>query len=320
MRSAGRWEAAPTMRRVLRPPEPVQKQLDDAALAEAFLARKPLRPGPEWYAELLEEHAEEIAVVLALWLANLQERLFAVSVDAWFDAQLWYELERALAISMAPTLRRAAVAAMRRQAVEAGEPVAVQAGDLELAAWAGTEAARQAVLIAEQTREGLVETARAAEAAGMDDGETRFFALETGLFGLNRRFAQAATRRALDEGMTRDERFAAAKEHGERLLAVRGEGITQGTAVDAVHAGLAMAALLWQQAGRTVTKTWIAVQDELLCPICGSLHMQTVRRDQSFTAANGSMYEKPKAHLYCRCFVAYRIIDNGEGGLSGLPL
>lgn len=290
-----------------------QERIDDLALAEAFLRRKPHRPAPEWYAVLLEEHGREIAIVIALWLASIRERLARLPFDDWGSSLLWLGFEESLALSLAPVLRRAASSAMRRQAVEAGEPVPLRYGDFEIAEWAGLEATAQAQFIAFETRAAIEESLRTLLERGFIDNQVRSFILNTGLYGLNRRFAASVLRRALEVGVEFADALKIATKSSNELLAVRGEMIVNGNAVDAVHVGMALAALLWSQDNKIVYKTWIAQQDELTCEICRSLHMQTVRRDVAFVAYDGSMYERPKAHLNCRCFVEYRVRSMDEG-------
>ncbi len=52
-----------------------------------------------------------------------------------------------------------------------------------------------------------------------------------------------------------------------------------------------------------VDKEWSTARDERVCPICGSLHGETVKEDETFS--NGD--ELPPAHPSCRCAVKYHM-------------
>lgn len=293
-----------------------QERIDDLALAEAFLRRKPDRPAPEWYAVLLEEHSREMAMAIALWLSLVRERLSVLPFAEWTAPLLWWGLEESLALSLAPVLRRAASSAMRRLAVETDEPVPFREGDFEIAEWAGVEAVAQAQSIAFETRSAIDASLQALLSTGYVPDQTRSLLFDTGLYGLNRRFAASVVHRTLADGLGFEDAMKIATEHSNRLLRVRGEMIVNSNAVDAVHVGMALTALLWSRDDKIVYKTWVAQRDEFTCEICMSLHMQTVRRDQLFVADDGSTYERPKAHPNCRCFVMYRVQSITDGLLG----
>lgn len=276
-----------------------KQDVDLLAMVEAFVASKPIRPEPSWYADLLEQHSAEIATVVAMWFLALRERLSGIETTAWLNVLLWYELEELLAKSLAPVLMEAGDAAMRRQSVEGNIPVAFVLGQIRIADWANEKAAQEARLIADETRLALYESLTALQDTGWSDEQQRTFLLESGVFGLNRRYAGVVVRQSLANGEQEGQR------RGETLFQVRGELITTGNAVDAVAFGMAVAAWLWERDGYEVVKTWFAQIDELTCPVCRSLHMQTVRRDEPFVDLNGEHHNHPKAHLNCRCFVQY---------------
>lgn len=52
-----------------------------------------------------------------------------------------------------------------------------------------------------------------------------------------------------------------------------------------------------------VDKEWSACRDERVCPVCGTLHGETVKEDESFS--DGS--QLPPAHPACRCAVKYHM-------------
>lgn len=289
--------------------EDVLKQEDGIArLADAFLAKQALRPEPAWYAGLLEEHQAEISAAVLLWLLEVQDRLSAADLFVWTDPFLWIELEERLALLLVPALQEAARAAARRQAVEEGEPIPLRLADFEIASWAGVEAARQARLIAGETRLALIESMIALDGAGLAESQSRDFLLGAGLYALNRRFAAAAVRPVVTDGSAGLEE---AKASAERLLEVRRRMIEEYNAVSSVTQGLVVAALFWVRDGKVVTKTWQTMEDERVCPICGSLHFQEVPLRGSFVAYNGRVFEHPPAHPLCRCFTRVSIRPSG---------
>lgn len=281
--------------------EDVLKQEDGITrLSEVFLAKQAMRPEPEWYARLLEEHQAAIAAAVLLWLSEVEEALAAAEWINWTDAILWITLEERLAILLAPALREAARAAARRQAVEEGEPIPLRLADFEIASWAGVEAARQARLIAGETRLALIESMIALGAAGLAENQSRDLLLSAGLYALNRRFASAAVRPVVTDGSVGLDEAAAS---AGRLLEVRRRMIEEYNAVSSVMQGLVIAALFWQRDGKFVTKTFFTQADERVCPRCASVHGQEVPLRGSFVTYQGEAVSGPPLHPLCRCFL-----------------
>jgi hypothetical protein len=57
--------------------------------------------------------------------------------------------------------------------------------------------------------------------------------------------------------------------------------------------------------GVRIIKTWFTNNDDIVCPICGPLHLQEVEQDQKFVVVvNGRVYEfdGPLGHVGCRCW------------------
>lgn len=289
----------------------VKQDGDLAGLAQQYLSKQAVAPSPAWYARLLEEHRLEIGAVVALWLSDLENHLAVMDWVEWTDALLWMEFEARLARRLSPALANAAQAAARRQAVEEGEPVPVRLADTEASLWAETEAARQARLIANETRLAMLEAFEVLDATGLSVEDRRRAILEGGLFALNRRFARAALRPLAQEGA---QGLMGVMEAGQRLLAVRREMIESHNAVSGVTEGILIAALFWQREGKLVTKTWVTIPDELRCPICASMHFQEVPLRGAFVAADGQTFARPPAHPGCRCFtrIVVRPVDAFE--------
>jgi len=291
--------------------EDVLKQEDGIArLADAFLAKQALRPEPAWYADLLEEHQAEISVAVLLWFSEVQDALAARDWFEWTDPFLWIALEERLAALLAPRLREAARASARRQAVEEDEPIALRQADLEIALWAGSEAARQARLIAEETRLAVIESMMALTDAGAAETRTFNALLGSGLFALNRRFARAVVRPLLVDAT---EGIAEAVENARRLLDVRRVMIEEQNAVSSVLQGALIAGLLWERDGKLVTKTFLTQADERVCPRCASIHGQELPLRGLFATEEGDLVNGPPLHPLCRCFlrVSVRPLENG---------
>jgi len=285
--------------------EDVLKQEDGISrLADAFLAKQALRPEPAWYADLLEEHQAEISAAVLLWLLEVQDRLSAADLFAWTDPFLWIELEERLALLLVSALREAARAAARRQAVEGGEPIPLRLADVEIASWAGVEAARQARLIAGETRLALIESMIALDGAGLAESQSRDLLLGAGLYALNRRFAAAAVGPVIIDGSAGIEEAAAS---AGRLVEVRRRMIEEYNAVSSVTQGLVIAALFWQRDGKLVTKTFFTQADERVCFRCAPLHGQEVPLRGSFVASDGGVFMGPPIHPLCRCFVRIQV-------------
>lgn len=268
-------------------------------LASEFLTKQALRPEPAWYADLLEEHQAEIAAVVLLWFMEVQDALSAVDWVEWTDPFLWIALEERLARLLAPRLREAARASVRRLAIEEDEPVPLRTADVEIAMWAGSEAARQAQLIAAETRMAVIESVMSLDEAGATDSGTMNVLLGAGAFGLTRRFAGAALRPVLSDGT---EGLEAAVMNARRLLDVRQQMIGETNTVAAIARGFLVAGLLWETDGKLVTKTYFTQADERVCPRCGPLHGQEVPLRGMFSVG-GDFVEAPPIHPLCRCFV-----------------
>lgn len=59
-----------------------------------------------------------------------------------------------------------------------------------------------------------------------------------------------------------------------------------------------------------VYKTWFTNNDDRVCDICGPLNGVEVPKDQPFVS-RGMEFDKPAAHVHCRCWVGYRTRING---------
>jgi hypothetical protein len=57
-------------------------------------------------------------------------------------------------------------------------------------------------------------------------------------------------------------------------------------------------------------KQWFTNNDDRVCDICGPLNGQEVPKDQPFVS-RGMEFDKPAAHVHCRCWVSYRTRING---------
>lgn len=55
--------------------------------------------------------------------------------------------------------------------------------------------------------------------------------------------------------------------------------------------------------GVRVIKQWWTNNDDRVCPICGPLHGDVVDVDKLFIGGDGVEYEKPPAHVFCRCWM-----------------
>lgn len=288
------------MKHVHLPFEELLKREDEInRLASEFLTKQALRPEPAWYADLLEEHQAEIAAVVLLWFMEVQDALLAVDWVEWTDPFLWIALEERLARLLAPRLREAARASVRRLAIEEDEPVPLRIADMEIAMWAGSEAARQAQLIAAETRMAVIESVMSLNEAGVADRSTMNALIAAGAFGLTRRFAGAALRPVLSDGPGGLE---AAVMNARRLLDVRQQMIGETNTVAAIARGFLVAGLLWEMDGKLVTKIYYTQADERVCPRCGPLHGQEVPLRGLFSVG-GDFFEAPPIHPLCRCFV-----------------
>lgn len=297
------------MRHVHLPLEDLAKQEGGIdRLADEFLKKQALRPEPAWYANLLEEHQAEIAAAALFWFSEVQNVLSMVDWVEWTDPNLWIDLEERLAVLLAPRLRQAARASARRQAIEEGEPIPLRQADTEIARWAGSEAARQARLIADETRIAVIESMISLEDADAAETETFRTLLDAGFFALNRRFARAALAPIIANGGSgvRD-----AAERARRLLEVRRRMIDETNTVSGVIQGILVAALLWEMDGKLVTKTYFTQADERVCPVCGPLHGQEIPFRGLFLTSDGAAVNGPPIHPFCRCFlrVTVRPID-----------
>lgn len=301
------------MRHVHLPSEDVLKREGGVdRLAEAFLRKQAVRPQPSWYADLLEEHQAEIAAAVLLWFAEVQDALGTVDWFEWTDPFLWQALEERLARILASHLREAARSSARRLAFEEDEPIPLRQADLEIATWAGSEAARQARVIADETRLAVIESIMSLDEAGMADRRTMNTLLSTGVFGLTRRYAGAALRPILADGMSAIDETA---RQAQRLLQVRVRMIEETNAVSSVIRGFLIAGLLWEMDGKVVTKTYHTQLDERVCPRCGPLHGQEVPLRGSFLTEDGAVVEGPPVHPLCRCFVRVSVRPADVAGL-----
>jgi hypothetical protein len=296
-------------------PSDILKGDNDIQLAEAFIKSRSIKPQPRWYANLLETHSEDIMNVFLLWLEVVEEKLKGISIEYWVNPMLWYEIEELLNAALSTKMYYAAMQAVRMQAIAGDLPVSITTAEIESAVWANREAITQASLIAKETRNSIAYAVERCKQAGLTDEDIEKVILETGLYRLNQRYAGATLNQFLGEekiGVPLDTRIQQVLGYSESLSSVREQMVVQSNTVDAIHAGMAITAMLWERdEGKTVYKTWFTHLDERRCPVCGSMHMQTKRRDVPFTAYDGSTYQRPKAHPFCRCFVEY-VTRKGE--------
>lgn len=286
------------MKHALLPLDDVFKQDDDdVLLADAFLGKRAARPEPKWYADLLDEHRAEIAAMVLLWFQEVEATLAKSAWVMWNDA-LWGALEERLAELFVPVLGAAAFAATQRLAIETDEPVGVKLAADESTVWAASEAARQARLIANETRDAVLLAMHETSNIGLPEQDVRDLVLGTGLFALNRRFAGAALRPYL-----RDKANAAAvAESAARLTLVRREMIEETATVSSVNQGFVLAGLLWEREGKVATKMVITQEDEWVCPVCYSMHMQETPLRGLFVDYKGNVYDRSPFHILCRCY------------------
>lgn len=60
--------------------------------------------------------------------------------------------------------------------------------------------------------------------------------------------------------------------------------------------------LVKQFPGVRVVKTWFTNRDDRVCPICGPLDGQTQDHAKPFVGGDGKDYDRPPAHVSCRCW------------------
>jgi len=289
----------------------VKQERDDARLADEFLRKQAVQPDPKWYADLLDKHKTEIAAVMVLWFSEVEDALSSAHWSDWGDTLLWFALEERLAALLAPVLREAARSSARRQAIEADEPIPLRQADLEIALWAGEEAARQASLIVAETRAALIEASDLIEDAGAANPTTFGALLGAGIHGLNRRFAGSAVSPILTSGSAG---LQEAVERTRRLFEVRSRMIEETNSVSSVLQGILVVALFWERAGEMVTKTWHTQRDERVCPVCLALDLQEVPLRRPFVSPRGTL-DRPPAHPLCRCFLQVSVRPTDMSGL-----
>lgn len=299
-------------------PEEFNKQaLDgdlDAELAEIREHLRELRVSPDWYGRLLEEHEEEIALVVLVWLLSVKAHLTRIAWQRWGEEALWADLERFLAERLSVRIRLAALAAARRLALELFQPIPLSTLRQILLEQARAEAQTLSRQIVTETRRAIEESLSELVRRGLNTRQIRALILDTGIFTLNSRFARSVLRRAFQRHEAFPDVLSEAESLAESLVSVRQALIDRSAAVDSVHLGMALTATLWSRQGLVVTKTWITIPDERRCPICASLHGQTVPHYASFVASGSfgvRFFPRPKAHPLCRCFLEYSI--HGEG-------
>src|SRR5690606_39921205 len=156
---------------------------------------------------------------------------------------------------------------LRRLAIEEDEPVPLRMADVENAMWAGSEAARQARLIAAETRMAVIESVMSLDEAGAMDSGTMNALLGAGAFGLTRRFAGAALRPVLSDGA---EGLEAAVINARRLMDVRQKMIGETNTVAAIARGFLVAGLLWEMDGMLVTYTYFTQAVVRVWTYCGT--------------------------------------------------
>lgn len=61
--------------------------------------------------------------------------------------------------------------------------------------------------------------------------------------------------------------------------------------------------ITWKDSKVVQKKRWMTASDERLCPICESMSGQEVDINGVFTDLNGQTYERPAAHVRCRCWM-----------------
>ena len=74
----------------------------------------------------------------------------------------------------------------------------------------------------------------------------------------------------------------------------------------AVEGALAVRAEIEKQ-GLKMRGTWQTSNDERVCPICGPLHGTKEEDNGGYRHPDGTIYQKPPAHVRCRCWVNHEL-------------
>jgi SPP1 gp7 family putative phage head morphogenesis protein len=128
------------------------------------------------------------------------------------------------------------------------------------------------------------------------------------VIGLDPRRAQAVANYRESLGDRADVADLTSK-YANELLAERAEAIARTETMEALNEGQLEAWRDAQEEGllsEDATKTWLATEDERLCPICEYLDGQTVALDEDFVGEDGELYDAPTAHVNCRCSMTVR--------------
>ena len=69
--------------------------------------------------------------------------------------------------------------------------------------------------------------------------------------------------------------------------------------------------LAWDATGMVGEHTWQTARDDLVCPICGPMHGQTVKLGEPFHLPNGKEVSAPPSHVRCRCWTKPKVSEAG---------
>lgn len=146
----------------------------------------------------------------------------------------------------------------------------------------------------EQLRRGINPTLswmRAMEGYGLDE----------------RRLRSWVAQQAVQEGPISDLITPGARRALERAILARADVLGQ---TEAWHSREVAKSIVWMAEAQEgllpvgTRKRWITADDELVCKICGPLHLQEAWLDQQFVLPNGQRLWAPGVHPNCRCELA----------------
>ena len=72
----------------------------------------------------------------------------------------------------------------------------------------------------------------------------------------------------------------------------------------------------WNRLPYVESIEWQTANDELVCPFCGPLHGEVVRKGELF----GGRYSSPPAHVNCRCSISPVVTGDDDRGPVGLDI